>query len=477
MGTPDDRPLAQLRQTAGSTPPVAAGDGGVFSRVRAGERPPVRSLYIHVPFCVHKCHYCDFYSIVDTQDRMDVFGDRLIEELKALSPHAAGAAVRTVFVGGGTPSLLGPERWKRLLGAMHEWFDLSLMKHDPAGSGIPEGEFTIECNPESATPELFDVFVEGGVNRVSIGAQSFHEQHLKTLERQHNPENVFRAIHAARTAGIPRQSLDLIYAIPGQTLDESMADLATGLGAGTTHVSCYNLTYEPNTAMTKRLSLGEFTPIAEETEIEMFTRTRETFRGHGFEAYEVSNFAKVEGAGNKTNGRESERPAPHRASGTERSDLHSTTSRNACRHNLAYWRQEQWLAAGPSASGHLFASHDPREGGWRWKNTPRLGDYLAGEVRERTPWHSPTAEVEPPDAARAVRERLMTGLRLSEGIDRAEAMRDAESASPGAEARLGKRAAPYEERGLLVTRAGRWMLTEEAMLRADGIAADLMRAV
>lgn len=453
MGTFDHIPLQQVRQTPGSDSVQA--DRLLTARDALDHpKPPVRSLYIHTPFCVHKCHYCDFYSIVDTQDRQEAFCERLTRELRALAPHTGGLPLHTVFVGGGTPSLLGPERWSLLLDAMASMFDLSLMRAVPETlrqsadtsfqAPIPIGEFTVECNPESATPDLMAVLASGGVNRVSVGAQSFNPTHLKTLERWHNPGNVFRAIEAAKASGIVRQSLDLIYAIPGQSLAEWESDLTIGLSASTTHISCYNLTYEPNTAMTARLHAGQFTPIDEELEIQMFELTHQMLESNGLKRYEVSNYAVPE---------------------------------HECRHNMAYWRQEQWLAAGPSASGHVFASHDPLEGGFRWKQTPRLGDYLAGGPLTDEPWHSPLADLERPDPARAIRERLMTGLRLAEGIDRVAILSGAERASPGSNDRLLARAKPYLDRGLLTEIHGQWKLSDEAMLRADGIAADLMRAV
>jgi len=297
------------------------------------------------------------------------------------------------------------------------------------------------------------------VTRGSGGAQSCQPRHLATLERRHDPENVAKAIEAAKRAGIQRQSVDLIYAIPGQTLDEWVSDLRTATAIGTTHVSCYNLTYEPNTAMTARLRAGEFEPVGEELEIEMFEATETELWARGLHRYEVSNYAKP---------------------GDE------------CRHNLAYWRQSQWLAAGPSASGHVYAGADARDGGYRWKNTPRLGDYLAGEVGsaggggeagggggpgEGRGWHCPVNEIEGPDRARGVREQIMTGMRLAEGMDRVRLVEDAEYAAPGSGERLLARAKPYLERGLIVEVEGRWRLSRDAVLRADGIAGDLMRGV
>jgi oxygen-independent coproporphyrinogen-3 oxidase len=207
-------------------------------------------LYLHVPFCFHKCHYCDFYSIVDTRDRQGEFTKRLIAEVRALAKATQRPRLATIFVGGGTPSLLAVGLWQELLAALAEAFELS---------GLVE--FTVECNPETVSAELMAVLAAGGVNRVSIGAQSFHAQHLKTLERWHDPANVFKAVELARAVGIARQSMDLIFAIPGQTMTEWDADSKAALGAGTTHLSCYALTYEPNTAMTARMKSGKITQV------------------------------------------------------------------------------------------------------------------------------------------------------------------------------------------------------------------------
>jgi oxygen-independent coproporphyrinogen III oxidase len=389
----------------------------------------VRSLYVHTPFCVHKCHYCDFYSIVDTRDRQGVFVERLERELTAIAPAGRGEPLRTIFVGGGTPTLLRVDLWVRLLGHLRRVFNF-------AGVDAGEAEFTVECNPETATRELFDVLRAGGVNRLSFGAQSFDPRHLKTLERWHDPANVGKAIELARSCGIMRQSLDLIFAIPGQTLEDWVSDLRIGLSLGTEHISCYGLVYEPNTAMTARLRKGEFARCDEELESEMFATTIEMIRGAGLDRYEVSNFAKP---------------------GAE------------CRHNLAYWRQEQWLAAGPAASGHVA--------GHRWKNVPRLDDYLDFDDGG----FAPIMDHEPPDAMRAATEKLMTGLRLREGIDACAWLAEVERARPGAGVRAAAAVKEMQGRGLVGMEGGagaeRWVLTDAGFLVADALVVDVLVAV
>jgi oxygen-independent coproporphyrinogen-3 oxidase len=344
-------------------------------------------------------------------------------------------------VGGGTPSLLRVDLWERVLVAINDLFDLSLIRTGGSADDHGLAEFTVECNPESTTPELTSVLRAGGVNRVSVGAQSFNPRHLKTLERWHDPENVARALEAARSAGIPRQSVDLIFAIPGQTVDDWRNDLETALKLGTTHLSCYNLTYEPNTAMTRRLQLGEFEPVDDDVEAEMYELCVGMLAERGMARYEVSNFARP--------GHES-------------------------RHNLAYWLQDQWLAAGPSASGHVWAGPDMSQGSHRWKNLPRLGDYL-----ESGTGYSPIVDHETPDPLRLVRERIMMGLRVSCGLDAGTLLKDVRRVSPAGEPALRAAAERVRDRGQMIITGEhrRWTLTDAGLMLADGIAAELMAVV
>jgi len=390
-----------------------------------GAAGAVRSLYIHVPFCRHKCHYCDFYSFVDTRDREDAFVDRLVRELRAIGPWAGGSPLRTIFVGGGTPTMLGVESWGRILESLAGAFDLTAIR-DGAG------EFTVECNPETASAELFGVLKGGGVDRISMGAQSFEPAHLKMLEREHDPASVPRAVELARAAGFERLSLDLIFGIPGQTVEQWGRDLDRALELGVEHLSCYDLTYEPNTAMTKRLERGEFEAADETVEVEMYALALERTRAAGLGRYEVSNYARP--------GRE-------------------------CRHNLAYWRQEQWLAAGPSASAHVA--------GRRWKNVPRLDDYL----RVDDGGFAPITDFEDADSRRALAERIMTGLRLAEGLAKDDVFAQAERIDSGARERLEQAASGYIASGDLVDAGGRLVCSERGFLVADGIAAELMASL
>lgn len=394
--------------------------------VLTGAVGPVRSLYLHVPFCAHKCHYCDFYSFVDSRDRQEAFVAALILELRAMQRLLAGG-LESIFVGGGTPSLLRVELWERLLDEVR-----TLVPGFPA----PSLEFTVECNPESLTPELARTLAGGGVNRLSMGAQSFDPGHLKTLERIHQPANVERGINIAAEAGIRRRNIDLIYAIPGQTLDDWARDLGIACAFADRgmidHISAYALTYEPNTAMTMRLERGEFTPAEDSLEGDMYDRAVEHFASVGLERYEVSNFAR---------------------SGSE------------CRHNLVYWRCGQWLAAGPSASGHVA--------GTRWKNVPKLGEWMEGV--EASGGFSPAVDVEQPDAERALREWIMMGLRTREGLDHERLL--AESRSLGCRNEVERELASLLRREQILIENARVRLRAHAYLWCDGIASRLMGAI
>ncbi len=406
------------------------GSSGIVFRDRRDLQTPrskteqARSLYIHIPFCAHKCHYCDFYSIVDQQDWQHIFVDRLVRELRAQAPYADQNPLKTIFVGGGTPSLLAPPLWETLLSALDELFDLSEIR---AGAG----EFSVENNPESVTEELAQIYAQGGVNRVSMGAQSFNTTHLQSLDRIHNPDKVPEAIEIFQQAGIQRVSIDLIFAVPGQTIDQWDADLRTALALPIEHLSAYGLTYEPGTAMSARLSRGEFVQMPDETEAAMYRHTIDTIRAHGFDRYEVSNHAKP-GA--------------------------------QCQHNMRYWTNQDWLAAGPSASGHFR--------GARWKNTPRLDDYLKLDDHG----FAPICEYEPPDDRRELMDLLMTSIRLAQGVDAAFVLEQAKRL--GAEDKLQAAAIMCQEQGWLVeANPPHWQLTDEGFLFADRVAREFIGAV
>ncbi len=428
-GAAFSHPLPQLGSAVslggradGGDPHAATSAGFVLrQRVAPGQPfPRIRGLYLHVPFCFHKCHYCDFYSFVDRADQQPAYLSRLEAEVDAaanagIGQPERGGVLETIFIGGGTPTLLRPDLLRRALARVAERFAFS-----------PSIEWTVEANPETVTDEVAAILVESGVNRVSLGAQSFHPHHLKTLERWHDPASVPRAVERLRRAGLRRLNLDLIFGVPGSTLAEWESDLAQAMACGPDHLSCYGLTYEPNTAMTKRLELGQFEPCDEDLEAAMYEATLAATERAGFEQYEISNFAQP---------------------GQE------------CRHNLLYWRNESWWALGPSASGHVA--------GIRWKNVPNLTRWLA-ETEDRM---APIVDCEEVDPDTRAGEILLVGLRLREGVPDAVIEAATRSGRGPARREAIDRAIG---RGLLERVQGRVRFTRAGQLLADEVLVELL---
>jgi oxygen-independent coproporphyrinogen-3 oxidase len=323
----------------------------------------ITGLYIHVPFCFHKCHYCDFYSITrQTPERMDRFVDLLLREADQwVSGSAASLQFNTIFMGGGTPSLLPLEQMDRLLSGIRDRFDLSQVD-----------EWTVEANPATVTADYCRMLKDAGVNRLSFGAQSFDSAELKILERHHEPDDVFRSVELARSAGFERLNLDLIFAIPGQDLASWRRSLNAALDLGTTHLSCYALTFEPNTPIAVRRRMGQLKSIAEDLEVQMLYETRDRMQAIGIPPYEISNFAAI---------------------GQE------------CRHNVNYWNGGNYIGLGPSAASHVD--------GWRWKNRPHLGEWESAVESGSLP----ATEVETLSPRQRAGELAMLMLRLESGLD------------------------------------------------------------
>jgi oxygen-independent coproporphyrinogen-3 oxidase len=329
--------------------------------LRMGELPPgaVHGLYVHVPFCFHKCHYCDFYSITNQPDeRMERFVDRILAEAKLWRDR--NVRPTTIFFGGGTPSLLPLEAMRRLLAGLRKRLDLSQVD-----------EWTIEVNPATLNAPYADMLRTMGVNRLSFGAQSFNRMELARLERHHDPADVEASVRIARAAGFDRLNLDLIYAIPGQTLASWADSLEKAIGYETGHLSCYGLTYEPNTALAVKKRLGQVKPAEESLELEMMRHTRQRLRTAGLPPYEISNYAHP---------------------GQE------------CRHNLMYWTGGNYIGLGPSAAAHIA--------GYRWKNAGHLGRWEAAVDAGRLP----ATDLERLTPMQRAGEWAMLTLRLTKGL-------------------------------------------------------------
>lgn len=327
----------------------------------------VEALYVHVPFCFHKCHYCDFYSITrQTPDRMERFVDLVLAEAEQWASVRPAEALRprTIFFGGGTPSLLPFDSMRRLLIGLHARFDFSRVE-----------EWTIEVNPATANEDYCRMLRELGVDRLSFGAQSFRPEELATLERHHDPIDVPRSIELARHAGFARLNVDLIYGVPGQDLAGWSYSLEKAIALGTEHLSCYGLTYEPNTPMGVKHRLGAIKAVEDSTELEMLHHTRRRLIEAGLRPYEISNYSCL---------------------GAE------------CRHNLVYWTGGNYLGLGPSAASHLT--------GWRWRNRPHLGQWEQAIAANQLPG----TDIEHLTPIQRAGELAMLMLRLTRGIDLAQ---------------------------------------------------------
>lgn len=394
------------------------------SPLSIGSLPPGRvdALYVHVPFCAHKCHYCDFYSITRQPiERMERFVDLVLAEAGLWTQGASPALVirpRTIFFGGGTPSLLPLEPMRRLLAGIAELFDLSQVN-----------EWTVEVNPATASDEYCRMLRESGPDRLSFGAQSFDPAELAVLERHHDPLDVGRSIAAARAAGFTRLNLDLIYAVPGQTIESWQRSLEAALELEPPHLSCYGLTYEPNTPLAVRKRMGRVSAVEESLELAMMHLTRRRLADAGRPAYEISNFA---------------------IPGEE------------CRHNLLYWTGGNYIGLGPAAASHVE--------GWRWRNRPHLGEW----ERALADRQLPAIEAETLTPAARHGELAMLMLRLSRGLNFSDF-----ADRTGRDARK-LFAEPIERlvpNGLLSIDQTALRLTDRGLEVADAVAAEFLNAL
>jgi oxygen-independent coproporphyrinogen-3 oxidase len=315
-----------------------------------------RHLYVHLPFCAHRCGYCDFVTVVGRAGQHAAYVDALLRELE-LQRDLLADDPETVFLGGGTPTFTDLRALVRLLDAL------------PSAD-----EVTVEANPETVTPELARALRSAGVTRVSVGAQTFRPELLRVLERVAGPDDVRRGVHHLRDAGFDNISLDLIYGIPGQGASDLEADLADALALEPEHLSCYELEAKPGTRFTH--AWGEELARQADAMEDYFERVVARLTGAGYRWYETANFCRADAGGR---------------------DLRA-------RHNLAYWLGRDYLGIGIGAVTTIE--------GRRWRTTPRLGPYLqtlaAGRLPER--------EVEELDADVQARERIMLGLRLDEPL-------------------------------------------------------------
>lgn len=365
-----------------------------------------RAAYVHVPFCRHRCGYCNFTLVAGRDDLFDDYLRAIEMEMATLGEPRE---VETLFFGGGTPTHLPPELLARLLHTARTWF--------PQAAGY---EFSVEANPADLDAERLDVLAAAGVNRVSIGGQSFLADKLSLLERDHSPELLRQAVAAAQRS-IRSVSLDLIFGTPGETLDQWQADLQAALALAPDHLSTYGLTFERGTSFWTRLNAGDWQQADEELERAMYAAAIDTLPTAGYEHYEVSNFA---------------RPG-HR-----------------CRHNEAYWAGDSYYAVGPGAARYV----DGRREMNHRSTTTWLKRVLAGE--------SPVAESEILDPEDRARELLVFGMRRLAGVERDWFT---ERSGVDLDALVDSALRPLVDLGLIDDDGHRVRLTREGLFVSDAI--------
>jgi len=380
------------------------------------------ALYVHIPFCVRKCHYCDFAAGPAPEDIRAQYVEALAGEIRACPQR--GARARTLFFGGGTPSELDTAQLGRIVEALHQTFEFS----------TPGLEATIECNPGTVDESSLAAIRGLGFNRISLGVQSFHDHHLKALGRIHDAAEARAAVRWSRGAGFERLSLDLIFCLPGQTLAEWQKDVEDALALAPEHLSLYNLTIEDQTEFGRRHRLGLLTLPDEDLSADMYEWSMDRLASDGWVQYEVSNFA--------------------------RSPDHQS------RHNRKYWDHTPYLGLGPSAHSLADADASSARRFWNERGTPRWERRLAAGER-------PIEGQELLGPKELAAEALLLGLRTVAGIDldgfRARYGIDLLAANDGLVARLvdeGRVVMNDEREG-----ARRLVPTLSGLAVADGLAA------
>ena len=352
------------------------------------------SAYLHIPFCERKCIYCDFYSIENLSLREE-FVDLLLREIElklASSPALSGRTLETIFFGGGTPSLLTPGELERIIQKLSSYFDIA-----------SDCEFTMECNPGTVTLDKLRGYKSLGVNRLSFGVQSFEAEELNFLGRIHDANQAREAVRLARQAGFDNVSIDLIFALPGQTEATLNRTLDEAIALETDHISAYNLIVERGTPLFRLVQLGKVIELDSDRAANLFSMVQERLCKAGFEQYEISNYARSAGIGPGTND-----PSCHSREGGNDNPFRPSNQFYQCRHNLVYWDGfRDYVSFGPSA--HEFVSG---ERAWNVSSLEEYGKAVrAGKLpiinRERLTQEERRTEV-------LYLQLRSTGIRLAE---------------------------------------------------------------
>ncbi len=378
----------------------------------------VLGVYVHIPFCKSKCDYCDFYSLPAGEELMDRYQKALLSQMKAMLPKLKGRTVDTIYFGGGTPSYYGEKRLREVLG----W----LQRHLSVARGA---EITVECNPDTVDPKAMARLRKAGVNRISLGMQSADEEQLRCVHRPHDPRQVFRAVEDIRGAKIGNLSLDLIYGLPGQTMDSWRDTLETALSLHPDHLSCYGLKVEKGTPLARRLDTEGALDLPDgDSQADFYLEAVDRIQRAGFRQYEISNFART--------GMES-------------------------RHNLKYWMGREYAGFGPGAHSYLD--------GMRFAYPRDLNGYLTALENSRPVSVEETEAVPPREQAR---EYLLLRMRTLRGVEEWEYRRSfGLNFEP-----ISRRLEFFESHAWAEQSDHRWHFTPQGFLLSNSLIADLLEA-
>ena len=370
-------------------------------------------IYIHIPFCARKCNYCDFLSAPETRETKERYLSLLDREMQLYKEIVSAREADTLFIGGGTPSFLETDLTDKLLCSVKKWISSENLK-----------EFTIECNPNSVTEEKLNLYKEAGVTRISLGMQSACDEELKKLGRLHSVKEFEKTYELVRKHGFERVNIDVMAAIPGQTIESYKHTLEYVVGLSPEHISSYSLIIEEGTPFYEKYR--ENPPVDEDTDRQMYDLTNEILGRHGYHRYEISNYAKE---------------------GQE------------CIHNLKYWQGGDYLGLGLGAASCM--EHE------RWSNVRGLTDYEDRICRGQ----KPVEQTEELGEEEQKAEFMFLGLRCMEGVS---AERFEKKFHQSVEERYGKVLHKYENMGLMRLVNGNWQLTEQGIDVSNHIFADFL---
>lgn len=364
------------------------------------------SAYVHIPFCTQICYYCDFSKVFIKNQPVDAYLQALIREFESYKIEQ----LRTLYIGGGTPTAISAEQLDYLLSHLTKNLDLSQLE-----------EFTIEANPGDLTPDKIAVLEKSAVNRISLGVQTFNDKQLKRIGRSHNEAQIYESIDSLKGAGFDNISIDLIYALPGQTMADVKENVAKAIALDIPHLSLYSLILEHHTVFMNKMRRGKLNLPTEDLEADMFDYIIAKLESHGFEHYEISNFTKP--------GRES-------------------------RHNLMYWDNAEYYGVGAGASGYVD--------GVRYRNRGPIQHYLKGVAQG-----NPRLEEEVLTKQEMMEEEFFLGLRKKEGVS---ISRFEEKFAENFSNRYGDIVEKLTRDGLVQVTDGRLRMTKKGLFLGDTVA-------